>query len=71
MRLEGGEGGVRQSARGHTSISSLRPSEDGHMSREMDGEASVNECENHAGSPCFSGSEVSHLSVTICDGVCV
>lgn len=36
------------------------------MSSEMDGEASVNECDNNdAGSPCFNGSRVTHLSVTL------
>ena len=46
---------------------------DGHMSCEIDGEASVNKCNNyHVISPCFNGlSGVTHLSVTICDGRCV
>lgn len=47
-------------------------SEDGHMSSEMDGEASVNDCDNYPGvSPCFHGSRATHLSVTICDEVCL
>lgn len=62
----------RQSTRGHTSISLFHLFKDGHMS-EMDGEASVNKCDNyHVISPCFYGlSGVTHLSVTICDGGCV
>lgn len=51
---------------------SVHLSKDGHLSCGMDGEASVNECDNnHTISPCFSGSRVTHLSVTLRDGVCV
>lgn len=64
--------GFRQSARGHSFISPFIRPEDGHASSETDGEASVNECDNNrAVSPCSSGSGVTHLSLTLHDGVCV
>lgn len=48
------------------------PPKDGHASSETDGEASVNECDNNrAVSPCSSGSGVTHLSLTLRDGLCV
>lgn len=72
MRRDCTEGWVHAICeRSHLHLS-FHLSKDGHMSLEMDGEASVNECDNYrAVPPCFNGSRVTHLSVTICDEVCV
>lgn len=71
-RLHGGGGWVQAICeRSHLHLS-VHLSKDGHASAEMDGEVSVNECDNyHAVSPCLNRSRVTHLSVTICNGVCV